>query len=822
MKLVTVVGVDDQSVRCMEHGDGLGGQVHEVPNDSDHVILDGELVELAIGELEVDGNEYLLTVLDRRAIEYRVRLRGASLELSPVVGRGGMIVREAELLGVPGERERAWVRNARLGFLVVDPEAPVPGHWWVEGGLTAWLQSARIRAADRQKEQAGKAQAHQRHQQEAEAASLRARPVEDLRRLFINPYTFVPFAGEVQRGAPAGHRALGAGRLAGSLRITFTTLTPLLVRRPGPGGASFPVRVLDDGRRVPIVAGSSLKGALRSLHETLAGGCLRVVDQDFVPVYRDPPRPRDGSWTLARVEAVDGDGFPTQLTLCDEVVWVEATELHPAVRTSGLRTGSTVDLDPNKIRPNARARRQELQPDGVREGSGWVVLVTDERARSPKHPYHCAVGHLGFPSGGVSPSAWATYLQSVAEADDVRRAQQPGGQAAQYQAVTFRGSLVGQRRTAGRALHVHDVMWVRTDGPARPGAAISAIALSALWRSPGKGPMGERFPPSLRPCHDPGNLCVSCRLFGAVDDEGGRGPAGDQHGYRGHVRVGEARAVGDAQPIPWPLAPLGPPRPGAGQFYLVHDGAPAGKEQRPSREWGAEAEGSRPRPLRGRKHYWHGDPQAQQPTPRHRAREHQTHEMAEQAELVEVGVTFQGAIRFENLDPDELGSLLAVLDPTAVLSDQVPPGYTATPQLAVRLGGGKPLGLGSIELGYQDLRVHDAASRYGDGTAAGPQAAPAELLGGFVAGTPESVRATWPDLAAVLDVGHVDPRWIWYPPGSPWPDPETESVGKAFDDGFEFWKRTSGQYLADAEDLPELAAPREPNQFLGIIEKPPQ
>jgi hypothetical protein len=244
MRLVTMVGVDDQAVSCMEHGDGQGGQIHEVPNDSDHVILAGELVELAIGELEIEGDEYLLTVLDRLAAEYNVRRRGDSLELTVATGRGEVIVREAAALGVREQREHDWVRNARLRFLVVDPEAPVPGHWRVEGGLAAWLQEKRTIAIERQKVLEKEAVGRLRRHREAEAARLHARPVEDLRRQFINPYTFVPFAREVRRAAPAGHRALGPGRLAGSLRIAFTTLTPLLLRRPEPGGISFPVRVL--------------------------------------------------------------------------------------------------------------------------------------------------------------------------------------------------------------------------------------------------------------------------------------------------------------------------------------------------------------------------------------------------------------------------------------------------------------------------------------------------------------------------------------------------------------------------------------------------
>ena len=100
---------------------------------------------------------------------------------------------------------------------------------------------------------------------------------------FVNPYTMVPSAPP-GRGAPPGHDSLGRDRLAGWIELTITARTPLLLGHREDGGAPA-LLVAPDGS--VVIPGSSLHGAVRSLHETLAGGCLRVLAATDVPVHRD-------------------------------------------------------------------------------------------------------------------------------------------------------------------------------------------------------------------------------------------------------------------------------------------------------------------------------------------------------------------------------------------------------------------------------------------------------------------------------------------------------------------------------------------------------
>lgn len=238
---------------------------------------------------------------------------------------------------------------------------------------------------------------------------------------FVNPYTFVQVPkGEPEPGwsaAPAGHGRLVEGCYAGVVEVTLTARSPLLLRQVYAGDDGvFPRRLMPGFEApVPYLPGSSLEGAVRSLHEALAGGCLRVFDGDFRLGHRDQVHGRAPGWRLAQVEEVDEDGRPLRMRLCPRpAVWVESAALHGALGgAEGLRTGARVTL----LGPGTEVlKRQQLEdPALVRGGGDWVVLVTDARTRSGKRRnpdggarlrgrYFCAAGELeGTVRGAVVP-----------------------------------------------------------------------------------------------------------------------------------------------------------------------------------------------------------------------------------------------------------------------------------------------------------------------------------------------------------------------------------------------------------------------------------
>ncbi|MFJ6105282.1 TIGR03986 family CRISPR-associated RAMP protein [Streptomyces sp. NPDC092359] len=595
---------------------------------------------------------------------------------------------------------------------------------------------------------------------------------------FINPYTFVQLPKSVPEGwrsVPAGHDRLGAGRFSGVLEVALTARSPLLLRNVYEGdAAAFPVRSFPGYEGpVPFVPGSSLAGVVRSLHEMLAGGCLRVFDAGFRPSgYRDQAQVRGDSWRLALVEEVDERGAPSKMRLCGKAVWVEHTALHRAFHgdVSKVRTGARVTLLSRPVY-SGFSRRWELgEPFEVEAGGDSVVLVTDSGARhgtrkskeGPRPGRHfCATGELEPEVVGVvlPDEVWQEYLDAVDGTRDVQELHQKvseGDLSAREDGprpVFHKNDRLGQvgfRDPARRELKPGQVVWV---DPQRAGQLVRlrGISLSVIWRHPGWGPRaGERVPAEALACRDPQELCPSSRLFGSVDAEGAEGGGGGarQRAYRGHVRFGDAvpdEAYGLREEF---LPPMGSPKPGAGQFYLNRVDALETKSattdtNRARREWGSEADGAGARRLRGRKQYWLTGQADRRPYFRVRDAQpeafhelHQDNKSLTKGQAVKEGARFTTEVRFENLNAAELGGLLCALDPGLLLRHLDPSG-----EYGWALGGGRPLGFGTCTAEVAVREIDSAESRYlgGEKSALGVH----EAVAAFRKAAGNELKDTW-------------------------------------------------------------------------------
>jgi RAMP superfamily len=807
--------------RALEYVDvngGAGGTANRVTVSED--MTDDISAQLAgqalprVADLEAEGDVVLIERLSpvrvvRCAVKAVGRPDDRKCELRDKERRAIVATISAAALGVTDVALSGAVD--KLEYLYTENLDP-PGCWLgCEGGIGTWL-AARREASDQERARRREA----------------GRRAEALKR-FVNPYTFVPFPETVARGAPGGHHWLAPDRLSGAFTVTWEFATQF----QAPEGA-FGTTVL----RLP---GASVKGAVRSVHEVIAGGCLRVFDAGFIPSYRDHAQVRGADWTLAVVEKATGDGQPLTVILCDEVVWVGAEQLRQACGES-LATGSRVSIQPGDVpaRPNSLGRK-ELPPSATIAGGGdWVVLVTDSGTRQPKKgTYFLACGRVGSRVAEVSEAAWQQFRTAAAGARDA----QPGARRREGRdpsdpqpkaLVRFGSRSIGYRRVVTGRLWERDVFWARTRND---GASVVAdeLSLAALWRHPGwdasQDPAlapedwsaGRRVPADLLGCSDPRELCPTCRVFGSVDQQAREGDErARQRAYAGHVRFGDACSEQPVELKPVQRAPLGMPRPGAGQFYLTYtDDSPAGKGRKPTREWGSDPDAGHRRPLRGRKFYWHADP-AQQALPRHEARGHQKtrgdqteSELVSTRHLAPAGTMLRQRITFDNLSRAELGGLLAAFEPRRVLASVGSPGRP----LLLHLGGGKPLGLGSCTATVGELRVWTAASRYAGAPeeAVDADACTSEFTKSC---TSEVKDHVWPALTAVLAQGTVNPAQVWYPPGEHWPDQEENQ--KAFDEPFAFFTASSGMHIeppGKQRRLIPLPDPVGDDQSLPIIGK---
>jgi hypothetical protein len=843
----------------MPYNSGLGGPVRELhaDPDSDEVTapalatlvedeesaLLGDCVPIRTAAATVSGSTVTLTVPEPDPIT--LELDGSVLGVDPERAQ------DLRALGTAAGKDVLGI----VGVGARDEAIPV---WIYPGGARGWLhQQDRNRRAERRHRQ------RNRYQE----PGVRADDV------FVNPYTFVPMPRRVTRDKPRGHLGLGDDGRTGWFDVTWEFVSEYLLPQDAPA--------LDSASALAI-PGSSIKGAVRSVHEVLADGCLRVFDGDTLPVHRESAV-HHAEWTLSVVCEVDETtGAVTAVQPCDAVVWIEAGQVHKAIAAADLRSGSRIAIPgsanadgslnvkavtiprdpPSRRRVDSSVAVVAPVADPTPSGTEWVLHVTDAHARRTDRPYYVAAGQLRGASRLVSPTGWESFQRLCAGSADGPAPQTSvdhtgcpvGPEHTDWpgEGVNFIGQTIGYRRRADGWLGIGDTVWVRkgTD-------PVTHLKLSLLWRMEGKHSPGARVGASPAehangptasplPCVDPESLCPTCAMFGSADTEGGRKNA-EQRSYASHVRFGPLRSVDPAsrtRQVSVTLAqvdlpPLSSPRPSSGMFYLSHEGVNPAQLKAvsgvaPKATWGSSLDAGSPRRLAGRKFYWHGaSPDSE--FPRHRRRPGNAASQCRTGQVVAAGTVLRGRVWFDNLDPAQLGLLLAAVEPALVLHD-LDGGQTDTRRCAVvadrtfahHLGGGKPLGYGSVvaTIDRSSLVAHTAASRYGAQSA--PVVEPSTLASearrnrcdGDQDGAPES----WYALASVLALGRVPAERIWYPPAALWSTrvtgpPGARTFNDKFDESYNFFQVFRGGGIGARQPMQPLPLVEDVDQSLPIPEK---
>ena len=651
---------------------------------------------------------------------------------------------------------------------------------------------------------------------------------------FINPYVFVPTTGTPHRTRAPGHLPLSSedARYSGVIDVSWTLETPLLL----PEAAKPEGWVLSDDRvRLP---GSSLKGAVRSVHEAMFNGCFRVVDEGFVPGYRAPATSEAG-WTLALVRESSA-GVPTSLQLCDdeELVWVDAFQLARRYPQATPTTGDLVRVF-GEVESTTLNRYEVREVDdvelisqvgiaeqlpSVHDSTGLeVFLATDTGARRPQRrnggPGRCLWASAPLTSTLVTldrdttegRAAWESFATSVSGSNDLRELlgakDGPGANSQEARDRWRRGRVFAdvewsRKRVARRALHTGflwpgDVVWVQTRE-----RAVTGLKLSVIWREPGRGSVAERigdhYPCLSRAGTD--GLCPSCATFGAADTGGKRRGLGQQSAYAGHVRFGSATSDSPVTPRLVSLAPMGSPRPQNGAFYLdlaaPRDlGRPRG--DLPTR-WGGSADPNGNAAVRGRKFYWHANSDEQAARWSGPARYEATADQDKAggghrprpAQLVPAGTILRSVVTVDALPLHHVQALLMALDPRRAAS-----AAACTGRHALHLAGGKPLGLGSTTVSIRP-RLTRSAQRYGS-----PDSREVESWDTSDGSVLEALSRAWgarlgdtlPDLLRVLDLDGLgeDSLLVSYPPGADWSSFGTQD----FRLSYRFFGAANGQQL---------------------------
>lgn len=685
--------------------------------------------------------------------------------------------------------------------------------WIADGGRSAWDSAQETRDAElaiRLKDK---------------GTELARKSAHNAGNQFVNPYTFVPLPEGVDRAAPRGHASMGGDGLCGWFDWELAFVTPLVLPKREANDTGFTPALLEDG--ILNYPGSSLRGVLRSLHETLAGGCLRIVDADYVPIHREPMSAyKPATYRLAIVSELDPVTHAvTKVRMTKSVQWVRLDVLGGVFAPRELRSGAraTVDVGSSSDR---HGRHEVTEPGTVKPGGDWVIHLTHAGARRPGHPYFAAFGELGDDESNdltaqVSPAQWARFVAASEGSQDLigdnaaaadTSAASPGGQGWPGAAVRFPrgGPTIGFRRKADGWLGLGDTVWISDGGE---------LKMSAIWRRPGVGSVSSRLPASaagrgvVGPCSDPDDLCPTCAVFGSIEAE--QSERHEQKGYASHVRVGWGVSPIGVTSERVAIPPLRSPKPSSGGFYLIHsasaDLSASDDENHVTRaHWGSSLDKPALRQIRGRKYYWHGQDGAD-PNGRHTARFH----AANQCATVDIvhPLTLTARVYFDNLDEEQLGYLLAAAAPASTLG---------VPEVscAVHVGAGKPLGFGSARPIVRDLVVQSARSRYGDGQC--DVTVDSALAKIAAARDTRGLAHIWTAMAKALGLDSVAKDRIWYPPMGTFGSHKGDSHYE-FDATFSWFASRSGGRVVkknhftqgDLVVLPQVAAP---TQYLATGE----
>lgn len=476
---------------------------------------------------------------------------------------------------------------------------------------------------------------------------------------FLNPYGFVSIPNrdrlpaELADGLPPWHYHYDTKRWSGSIPITISTRTPLLLpdhaqaaTTAGHNGGSpaLPVRVVADGR--PVLAMSAVKGMLRSAYEAVTNSRFGVfTGHDTQLAIRGEAtgdvaarlKPgiviaRDEEARTATIQWVPG------LMYTRDVPEMANGDRHKkpqaAVWAPTIGLGDIADCD----RVEAWIR---LMKHNRRGFLLWRAVVTSRPgelpAEAPPTKSTRSMTVYDYPAVRISGVLHRTGSRFPADPDKDKKhderlvvlkifgndARIPGGltqaviecdMIAAWQAVidSFKSAHDGESasdRVAKYGTYVHApekwrslpvgrTMHVEVDAHNRPVALFPAM----IGRKPFPGAPQASLPKGHRPATSIGELSPADRVFGWVR----AGADEDGNAYRGHLRVrpgsgpspGASSVRGLAEPLS--LVTLNSPKPSQFLFYLGDEnGDPLdGEEKKPENGYPA-ADGRRQ--LRGRK-----------------------------------------------------------------------------------------------------------------------------------------------------------------------------------------------------------------------------
>ena len=544
---------------------------------------------------------------------------------------------------------------------------------------------------------------------------------------FINPYNFIPLSGEKQE------KYEEIGTHTGVIEYSITTKSPFFVPNTSSDNAfqcgkdhkSFdffsytPLNPEKDYSREchePIIPGSELRGMVRNIYETLTGSCMAGLSEDVIPVRR--------STEVFRAGLLHYDKIKNEIILveAEDCIYRKKTgryDYEKLYLTEKLKEGTKVWFNKTDRKANGRPIKQlvtycsENEDDTLlSNGKKWGFLVKGMPDGVIGKKHNC---HIFIPIQSKKHQISKEDINNLIRVLDSYREKQKDSNrlqelldSSQYRNYeeelkklfpdkTERAKAYKEYRTeldnflSGKGEEYFPVYYsVIKSGKNKQEQGNEGEKKIYYYLSPASytkevshHSIGE-LAGSWKPCKTT-NCCPACALFGMIGYSDGTAQA-----VTSGIRFSDAyiedrkNRSEDYYDRIITLENLAEPKLSNTEFYLEKpDVNPEfwnydyyikdGKVELYSAK------------LRGRKFYWH-QPDKKLPEGVEKTKQNST------IRPVRSGITFKGKLFFDRISDKQLKQLLWILN-----------GGTEKEQpqngpIAYKLGKGKPLGLGSVEL----------------------------------------------------------------------------------------------------------------------------
>lgn len=499
---------------------------------------------------------------------------------------------------------------------------------------------------------------------------------------FLNPYNFIPLPKK-----KAFAYADNAKKHTGVIEYQITTRSPLFIPNTSSEKAFantvsehgcydfYSYNDLDEGKTYekeyfePVIPGSELRGMLRSVYETLTDSCMGVLNEDTYPVMRVSEM-----YSAGLLKRNSDKGYV--LVDAEDCIYRKEDETKKGAYVKLYEVESTLEGSKVYFQKLDRGRKAKslikditVKKDASHTEEGYLIKGMPDGSIGKKH--NC---HIFIPK----KTTYDLTDQDIARLKAVLEAykDEPNASDAYKEySQQLEKFLHGNAHT--KENEYFPVYYSRMEDKNK---AYLYLAPACFSKEPSKHSLKE-LAGAFASCKRLEGSCPCCELFGMIGEN-------NEQARASKIRFADARVVGNKALAEYydeivTLETLGSPRLNNVEFYLQQ---PKGADF-----WNYDYYTSQGKIilekgiLRGRKYYWHQKDKVLR-------KDVERTGLNKTVRPVRSGTAFRGRVFFEGISQKQLVQLLWILN-----------GGNDTEQpdmgpIAYKLGMGKPLGLGSVEL----------------------------------------------------------------------------------------------------------------------------